>query len=619
MPSQYRRPGVYLEESLLINPSDVAGTTTVAAFVGLAPKGPVNAPILVESWSDFYTVFGGFDPVPPAGDLSDPNDTSKTVFKDGSGNAVPAPANLAALKSNVDFGDGSYTGSPFTAGQYVKTGDTNKQHYDDGTDAWVADAMTGTGQPLPSTVPGVSYLPFSVYTFFQNGGRFAWIVRSAGADSGAASTVDVKDSADVAFSIVALSAGLWGDKLAYRLNPVSTDGKVFSLEILQNMSSSSTPQWESMEFFNNLTMKGEIQGTKRVDAVINDSIIGSRYIRIQGVDITHETPDLMALTALAGGEDPTWPVSGDLTASCNTLSGIEGPMVVNVAAYLADASYINHPGDVLSGGGTSLIGGTFLPSSFSDREDVMSINDFCDAKRTNQPDSYAEQMKGDLAVDTSSSYTASYGPWILIPHPTQIGAVIPIPAAGAVMGVMARIDATVGYHRAPAGIVATISNAVGVQAKFTDSELGDLNASNVNIIRSVVGAGICIMGARTRKGYGPDHYISARRTLINLKEQLRRSTQYAVFENNDERLWSSLRITAEQILRPLWERGGLRGASAAQAYYIRCDSDLNSIQVISAGEVRMEIGVALQYPAEFVIIRVTQITSNQFTNEIQLV
>ena len=31
----------------------------------------------------------------------------------------------------------------------------------------------------------------------------------------------------------------------------------------------------------------------------------------------------------------------------------------------------------------------------------------------------------------------------------------------------------------------------------------------------------------------------------------------------------------------------------------------------------MQIGVALEYPAEFVVIRITQITAAQFPNEVQ--
>jgi phage tail sheath protein FI len=174
------------------------------------------------------------------------------------------------------------------------------------------------------------------------------------------------------------------------------------------------------------------------------------------------------------------------------------------------------------------------------------------------------------------------------------------------MGMMARIDAQIGVFRTPAGTIAGLSNAVGVQTKFTDAELGDINSKNINIARSVVGAGICVMGGRTRKTYGADRYISARRTLISIKESLSQSTQWAVFENNDQRLWAGLRMTADRILRPMWEAGGLAGASASDAYYIKCDSTLNTPNVVQSGEVRMEIGVALEYPAEFVVIRITQ-------------
>jgi hypothetical protein len=125
------------------------------------------------------------------------------------------------------------------------------------------------------------------------------------------------------------------------------------------------------------------------------------------------------------------------------------------------------------------------------------------------------------------------------------------------------------------------------------------------------------MGARTRKMWGPDRYVSSRRALIYIKESLRRSTQFAVFENNDANLWSSLRQTANRILNPIWEAGGLKGTSTNEAYYIRCDATINTPQVIASGEVRMEIGVALQYPAEFIVIRISQYDSgSSFASEI---
>jgi len=181
--------------------------------------------------------------------------------------------------------------------------------------------------------------------------------------------------------------------------------------------------------------------------------------------------------------------------------------------------------------------------------------------------------------------------------------------------VTSRTDATIGVHRAPAGIIANVTNAIDVDTQFTNTQLGTLNSQNINVIRRVPAQGICIMGARTRKPYGADRYVSARRTLIFIKESLRRATQFAVFENNDQRLWTSLIITAEGVLRPLWEQGGLAGATATEAYFINCNAATNTPVVVAAGEAHMEVGVALESPAEFIIIRVSQSSGGTQTTD----
>jgi phage tail sheath protein FI len=57
---QYLSPGVYVEE-LDGGPRPIEGVgTAVAAFVGLAEKGPVNEPTLVTNWTQFVTTFGEF-------------------------------------------------------------------------------------------------------------------------------------------------------------------------------------------------------------------------------------------------------------------------------------------------------------------------------------------------------------------------------------------------------------------------------------------------------------------------------------------------------------------------------------------------------------------------------
>lgn len=543
MPLTYRRPGVYLEESLLSSAGDVSNATSVAMFVGAAPKGPVNEPTRIETWGDFTSLFGGFDTV------TDP----------------------------------------------------------------------------VGAVQALSYLPYSVYSFFQNGGRTAYIVRSIPvANAGTASSkvvtgVQFSDgvTAGNAFTISARSAGTWGTNVSYLLRIQETVGSapvtdcIFTLQVVLTTNGTS----EVVESFPNLSIAGTISGTRPVTEAINDLVSGSRYVQISSARADIVPAEALSSVPLQGGTDPHLPTSGDLTSSAvDAVPKVEGPIVLNIVGYISDVSTIE-----TATWADNYVGGTTSSSSWSDRQDVFVVNDNCPPREPGQTaSSYKTSMlqSTSLSANSGDSYSASYGPWGLISNPLRAGSVMAIPPGGAVIGMVSRIDATIGVFRAPAGVIASLNNFIGVQTKFTDTELGDLNSANVNVIRPVVGAGMAVMGARTRKSFGADRYVSARRTLIYIREVLRRSTQFAVFENNDSRLWSSLRMSAERILRPLWEAGGLRGANAAEAYFIRCDDTINTAAVIAAGEVRMEIGVALEYPAEFVVIRVSQFDRGQVTTEV---
>ncbi|MDA8236663.1 MAG: phage tail sheath family protein [Chloroflexi bacterium] len=56
----YLSPGVYIEEvQAATRPIEGVGTA-VAAFVGLAQRGPANTPVMVTNWSQFVATFGDF-------------------------------------------------------------------------------------------------------------------------------------------------------------------------------------------------------------------------------------------------------------------------------------------------------------------------------------------------------------------------------------------------------------------------------------------------------------------------------------------------------------------------------------------------------------------------------
>jgi hypothetical protein len=97
-----------------------------------------------------------------------------------------------------------------------------------------------------------------------------------------------------------------------------------------------------------------------------------------------------------------------------------------------------------------------------------------------------------------------------------------------------------------------------------------------------------------------------RRSLIYIKKNLQDISTFALFENNDERLWANIRSTITVFLNQYYNQGGLRGTSPSAAFYVKCDAENNPTQSIANGEVHIEVGVALEYPAEFVVINLTQ-------------
>jgi phage tail sheath protein FI len=115
------------------------------------------------------------------------------------------------------------------------------------------------------------------------------------------------------------------------------------------------------------------------------------------------------------------------------------------------------------------------------------------------------------------------------------------------------------------------------------------------------------MGARTIYSTKQDVFISVRRSLNYLESSLTQSTEFALFEPNSQTLWNEVSGIVSGILDSFWREGGLAGETPEQAYFVKCDSTINTPATISAGQLNIEVGVALQRPAEFVIIKIGQL------------
>ena len=117
-------------------------------------------------------------------------------------------------------------------------------------------------------------------------------------------------------------------------------------------------------------------------------------------------------------------------------------------------------------------------------------------------------------------------------------------------------------------------------------------------------------GARTLSSDPEWRFLPVRRVFLHLASSIDQGTRWTVFEPNGERLWERLRDQLEQFLQRRWRDGALAGKTASEAYYVKCDGEINPREVIEAGQVVCEIGIAPVRPREFTVLRLSRIAGD---------
>ncbi|MGM9489726.1 phage tail sheath subtilisin-like domain-containing protein [Ideonella sp. YS5] len=183
-----------------------------------------------------------------------------------------------------------------------------------------------------------------------------------------------------------------------------------------------------------------------------------------------------------------------------------------------------------------------------------------------------------------------------------------VPPSGHVAGIYARTDQERGVHKAPANAI--VRGAVGVKYHVSKQKQELLNPQGVNCIRPF-DAAMTVWGARTVGGQKNADlmYVNVVRFLGFLRKSIEQGTQWAVFEPNDARLWARIVLNITSFLTVVWRNGALFGVTQEEAFYVRCDEELNPQSVRDLGQVITEIGVAIVRPAEFVIFRIAQFSA----------
>jgi uncharacterized protein len=211
-------------------------------------------------------------------------------------------------------------------------------------------------------------------------------------------------------------------------------------------------------------------------------------------------------------------------------------------------------------------------------------------------------------IGVPNSYGAVYFPWLLMLDPNGGSEPVPVPPSGFVAGMYAQTDARRGVWKSPAGTQANLAGAVGLVAELTDQEQGNLNThpKSVGVIRRFPGTGIVLWGARTLSSDPEYRYIAVRRMAIFLRVSIFNGVQWAVFEPNDEPLWSQLRLNLNAFMMTLFRQGAFQGATPDQAFFVKVDGETTLQADIDNGIVNILVGFAPLKPAEFVVVKISQ-------------
>ena len=438
--------------------------------------------------------------------------------------------------------------------------------------------------------------------FYRNGGKDAYFVRVAdpsAANTKAASLDLDGETATKVVTVLASSEGAWGNAIFVKVRkPAATDTS-FALDVGHMVNRNGAAVFVVDETFAGLNLTDG--DAHFAPSAVNTS---SRLVRLKLNSATGGLPKAfptgtVAATALAGGAAGAAGQS-DYRAAFAKLEKVR------------DISIIVLPGKAMATDGSGNIAVAEALSHCNKVGNRMVIID---------PPSGTE-LTTAAAVNAlslpTSNYSALYYPWLTIPNPffnldsnpTAPRTLTIAPSAFAA-ALWSRTDGRRGVWKAPAGVEAQLIGVAGVEFEVGDGDQDQLNPLGVNCVRKLPSFGAVIWGARSlaTNAEPPWRYIPVRRTAIMIEQSIYNGIQWAVFEPNDYRLWSSLRVNIGAFMDNLFRAGAFQGEKASDAYFVRCAlGDTMTQDDIDRGQVIVVVGFAPLKPAEFVIVRIQQKT-----------
>ncbi len=454
-----------------------------------------------------------------------------------------------------------------------------------------------------------STLSYAVQHYFLHGGTDAIIVR---VHNGATSATITLPAGGSNLVLEASSPGAWSNALRASVNYEATkDPATLYTLTIQELESVGSSTVVTTETFINLS--SDPNNARYVANVLKDE---SRLVKVQGT-----VPATRPNDTITNSDDP-----GDATKYVVANGGGSDGNAITDNQVAADGLKANREG-IYALDAVDLFNLLCIPPLTATADvdataTVAKAAKYCKDRRAvliaDPPASWRDTDDAETGINTlrtavgaNANNVAVYFPRLRMPDPLKENRTETFVPCGAVAGIIARTDAQRGVWKAPAGLEAGFSGVRELSYKLNDGENGRLNPLGLNALRNFPVAGSVVWGARTLAGadqLGSEwKYLPVRRLALFIEESLYRGTQWAVFEPNDEPLWSQLRLNIGAFMQNLFRQGAFQGKTPREAYLVKCDSDTTTQNDINLGIVNIIVGFAPLKPAEFVIIKIQQL------------
>ncbi|MFI5300361.1 MAG: phage tail sheath family protein, partial [Polyangiales bacterium] len=430
--------------------------------------------------------------------------------------------------------------------------------------------------------------------------------------AGAAAKLDVRATTAAAFALKAgsyagtasgaanallvegLDPGAYANAVEVEIRvPTSGNPTAFDLAVLEDGS--------YRELFPNLTLTPS--AARYVVTVLNDAKSGSSLVRVADLQLAGAPALAPQTVSLAGGDDGL----AGLTDS-DFVGSPTGRTGLHALDRIQDIALLLVPGHA-----TPAVQNAMISYCEEDRDGTMfAVLDPPAGMSATDIVTYVESTAGLLDL---TEYGAIYWPRtkVLNPDKTVFGTddTIVVPPSGIIAGVFARTDAARpgGVYDPPAGT--EVGKMLGVLGFETDEVLQEnkrdlVYPKRINPLTTGPGLPRYIDGSRTLKGDGNFPYIGERRGVIFIERSLKVGLQFARHRNNTEALRATVRRTIQTFLLVQMGNGAFASQKPAEAFSI--DLSANTPAVVFSGQLLVDIGLATNKPAEFLILKIAQDT-----------